>query len=446
MIEAVYISDTNNNLVYEYLTNLASANFNSLINIINDRQGIVDINANQSVYLYPINSIVIYTLVDNKVNPVLPYVFIFKLMEVIHDYFGKPIAIHKIESNNDTLTLLIDQMLDDGIPNITDFNKLRDIVPFKSFLSKILSKTNEITNATITKQPPLEVLPWRRSDVKYTNNEMYVDIIETVNVILKNDKKKVRTNLDSAFYSTNTFNGKLVPITGNIQGKINFLSHLTGLPHLQLSLNHKIDGSYHQCVENTNSSVLKFIPPDGSFELCNYCIDLNELPKNQQLSSLGQVNVEYNYGLGKNKNEFEIKLYLPIKSGVSKIENLSVEIHLNFNGIIKSSRLTHGDFQFKGNNKAEWNLRTISMGINPILYGSIIGEDKDEDDEEQEQETSEILKPNYIKLIYSNKGCVPSGLKVENLKLLSSKGMPETVKPFKGVKYITKTGDYVVRS
>lgn len=436
MIQAVYIADTNHNLVYEYLTNLASTNYNSLINV---KEGIVQVNANQSVYSYPINSIVIYALVNNNVNPILPYVFIFKLIEVIHDYFGKPIAIHKIESNTDTLTLLIDQMLDDGIPNITDFNKLRDIVPFKSFLSKILSKTNEITNATVTKQPPLEVLPWRRSDVKYTNNEMYVDIIETVNVILKNNTKKT-PNLDSAFYSTNTFNGKLSPITGNIQGKINFLSHLTGLPHLQLSLNHKIDGCYHPCVENTNSSVLKFIPPDGSFELCNYCIDLNELPKNQQLSSLGQVNVEYTYGLGKNKNEFEIKLYLPIKSGVSKIENLSVEIFLNFNGIIKSSRLTHGDFQFKGNNKAEWNLRTIAMGINPILYGTII------DNEDEIEENDKILKPNYIKLIYSNKGCVPSGLKVENLKLLSSKGMPETVKPFKGVKYITKTGDYVVRS
>ena len=33
-------------------------------------------------------------------------------------------------------------------------------------------------------------IPWRRSNVKHTNNEMYVDVIETVNVIIKPTTKK----------------------------------------------------------------------------------------------------------------------------------------------------------------------------------------------------------------------------------------------------------------
>ena len=57
-----------------------------------------------------------------------------------------------------------------------------------------------------------------------------------------------------------------------------------------------------------------------------------------------------------------------------------------------------------------------------------------------------ISKPSYIKLSYSHKGPVPSGLKVDSLKIISAKGLGDTVKPYKGVKYMTKSGNYIVRS
>lgn len=477
MFEAVYIADANNNLIYEYLITLSSPSFKSLLNIVNtgsQPNDIIEINKKYSVYKITTANVVIYTLNISNINPLLPYNFIVRLIEVIHDYFGYPLAIPKIESNNETLTLLINQMLDDGIPTVTDFNKLRDIIPFKSFLSKILSKTNEITTnamkspSSVVSQDQSSLIPWRKSNVRHTNNEMYVDLIETVDIILKSSTKNLKLSnqvkqFDSAFYSTNStnlYNKNLIPISGTISGQVNFTCRLTGVPLLQLVLNKQglrdINPRFHKSVKIDkwdSQGTLSLIPPDGTFQLMTYTIDLNQFDNKNQLSMLGCVNVEYNYGLGANKNDFEIKLNVPIKKGVNKIENLSVEVFTNYPvNTIKSNRLTHGDFSYKGDGKAEWNLRTISTGVTPIFYGTILTKDSEEESDNEEgsnKETStnsKVIKPTYIRLSYNNKGSLASGIKVESLKILSAKGMSDTVKPYKGVKYITQTGDFIVRS
>lgn len=473
MFEAVYIADSNNNLIYEYLINLSSPSFKSLINVLSNlslKNNIIEINKHYSVYKFDTSNISIYTLNAADINPILPYNFILRLIDAIHDYFGSPLAIPKIESNTDTLTLLINQMLDDGIPNITDFNKLRDIVPFSSFLSQILSTTNQlnkpsqISNLPRSSDATGSPIPWRRSKVKYTNNEMYVDIIETVNIIMKSSAKTIGSTkqFDSAFYSTNSttslYQKNLVPVSASIDGQVNFTSRLTGVPYLQMILNCQglnVNPQFHRCVKldtwKLSNGTLSFIPPDGKFSLMSYYIDLDKFSKTDQMSMMGLVTVDFNYGLGTNKNEFEIKLHLPVTKGVSKIENLCVKIEANYSNLIaiKSSRSTHGDFSYKGDGKAEWNLRSISTGINPILYGSIITSDLDDiglTESLVDTKVDKVFKPSLITLHYTNKGTLASGIKVDSLKIISAKGMSETVKPYKGVKYITKTGDFAIRT
>lgn len=505
MFEAVYISDNQNNLIFEYLISLQSPHFKSLINIIKSKQDdnndtlnnspLIQINSEFYVCCHNASNIIIYLLCskndENQTNPILPFVFVNRLIEVMEDYFGIPLAITKIDANNDTLTLLINNMIDDGIPNITDFNKLRDLIPFKSLLSRFLSSSNELTKSiTPTKNSvptfasssnDIDSIPWRRDNVKYTNNEMYVDVVETINVILKphhtnnfkNDKK-----FDSAFYSTSSFSNqtKLVPIMGSINGEINFLSHLTGVPYLQMLLN--VRGlnleipQFHPCIKidkwMDQEGNLSFIPPDGNSTLMTYQVDLENFNKKVQQEMLGLLDIDYQVELGPLKNEFEIKILLKSHKSVSKLENLIIEVNSSslINDLtsdsnilnVKSNRLTHGDFQYKGNGKAEWNLRNLANGIQPILRGSIITNSSDDFNSSSASSLNENLieiensnlvkpiKPNYIKISYSNKGCVPSGLKVDSLKILSAKGLGETVKPYKGVKYITRTGDYIIRS
>lgn len=61
------------------------------------------------------------------------------------------------------------------------------------------------------------------------------------------------------------------------------------------------------------------------------------------------------------------------------------------------------------------------------------------------KETKPIF-PTHVTLSYKAIGQIPSGIKVQSLKITNARGSADSAtKPFKGVRYITLTGDYVVR-
>ena len=485
MIEALYITDSANTLVYEFSETLSAPKFKSLVPKIIastttttsslSSSNKISLNSQYYLYRHQDSSLSFYLLCENDASNVLfPQTFVQRLIEAMGDYFGE-LNSTKIEANNDTLTLLLYQMLDDGVPHVTDFNKLRDLVSYKSFLSKILSgATTAASKATGRGPTTLDLIkandtsndiPWRRNNVRHTNNEMYVDVIETVNVILKPvvRKLKLEHTFDSAFYSSSKqHNVDNHMISGHIDGEISFLSRLTGVPLLELSLNSVGSNvelpNMHRCINRDTwkerRGILSFIPPDGRSTLMKYQVDLNKVGANRQkLHTITATSIDTEFICRENSSEFEIRLHL--SQQINKIDFITVEIVCEQEqGQVKLNRVTHGDFSARGNGKAEWNLRQVKSGVSPVFYGSIISKNSDESDDHGGDDTGDAdiktstngyLKPSYIRLIYSHRGPVPSGLKVDSLKIISAKGLGDTVKPYKGVKYITKSGSYIVR-
>ncbi|RCK57680.1 AP-3 complex subunit mu [Candida viswanathii] len=475
MIEALYITDSANSLVYEFSNSLSTPKFKSLLPKISASSltdsNKISLNSQYYLYRHQESSLSFYLLCENDSSNVLfPQTFVQRLIEAMEDYFGE-LNSTKIEANNDTLTLLLYQMLDDGIPHVTDFNKLRDLVSYKSFLSKILSgASTAATKATGRGPSTLDLIkandtsndiPWRRNNVRHTNNEMYVDVIETVNAIIKPVIKKLKSDqtFDSAFYSSSKqYNVDNHMISGHIDGEISFLSRLTGVPLLELALNSVGSNvefpSLHKCINRDTwkerRGIMSFIPPDGRSTLMKYQIDLNKTATNaQKLSIIRSTSIDTEFICHDNSSEFEIRLNL--SQQISKVDFITVEIVCEQEeGQVKLNRATHGDFSTKGNGKAEWNLRQLKSGVSPVFYGSIISKttedngDKDDVSDDTKKKNG-FLRPNYIRLVYSHRGPVPSGLKVDSLKIISAKGLGDTVKPYKGVKYITKSGSYIVR-
>lgn len=593
MIDSVFITDTSYGLAFEYLSHLSSPSFKSVKEIITSNgifsnngstlpkktdkrdqhvhDTIIDIGREYSLCRRNYgNGLYIFIVFSKKeqLNPAYPFTFIESLVQVLEEYFEVPVTVPKLDSHLDTLTLLLNEMLStSGLPYITDFNRLRDYVSHKSLLSKLLSTSNDLASAATSGQlsslsAPASVsrmasssshvssknadvsvnaVPWRRSNVKYTNNEMYVDVMETINVIYQvtsrsSDKKAqtknaVLSNLkafDLAFYSTTSASSALksslkllVPITATIDGQIKFVSHLTGVPLLQMILHSDKQNfalpAFHRCVEINewirSPGTLRFIPPDGKSTLMKYQVDVMDRWKRDKKNSdlFGLVNVSFETGLGPSQNEFEIRLIINGTKGVKNFEELVVDIEYgnicgggNSNDrhsspetesdgeeydvgnstddddeskdreeiSIKSLRVTHGDFTIEGNSRGHWNLRSVATGTQPVFRGSLvasengIGEDLSSISNlpsiidvdlldvnngtpgatSTTVEEKKSLEPLFIRLSYSHKGCVPSGTKVDSLKIVSAKGLGDTVKPFKGVKYITTTGNYVVRT
>ncbi|KAI5956720.1 hypothetical protein KGF54_000337 [Candida jiufengensis] len=479
MIEALYISDISNVLIYEYSNKLSLPKFKSILPKIQSQinnsssSTTTHISINSSYYIIQHNhlSLNFYVLCSNtyNTNPIIPHTFILRLIETLQDYFGE-LNSNKIETNNDIITLILYQMLDDGMPNITDFNKIRDLVSHNSLLTKILNEASKTTGiAQDTKLSFQTDIPWRRNDAKYTNNEMYVDVIENISLTIKPIVKRSKLNqqqYDSAFYSSRQ-NENIVDnyiLSGHINGQIDFISKLSGQPTLELILNkigsHLVLPRFHKCVNldmfKERKGVLSFIPPDGKSTLMKYQIDLcDDSTTNKEKINLLKLNcIDTQFLVHDNSTDFEIKLFPALM--INKIESITVEIVCeDQEDQIKVSRISHGDFQTRINNKHEWSMKDLKKGVIPMLYGTITSKNDQETDNNSEKDynsekspvaSTQPRKPLYIKLNFTYKGLVPSGNKVESLKITNAKGLGDNVKPYKGVKYITNSGEYIVRS
>lgn len=113
---------------------------------------------------------------------------------------------------------------------------------------------------------------WRPENIKYNKNEVFLDVIEKLNLLVSSNGTVLRSE-----------------IIGAVKMKCN----LTGMPELKLGLNDKTlfemtgkqsrnklidleDIKFHQCVRLNKfdtERLITFIPPDGDFELMSYRVD-----------------------------------------------------------------------------------------------------------------------------------------------------------------------------
>ncbi|WPK24997.1 hypothetical protein PUMCH_002296 [Australozyma saopauloensis] len=526
MFQAIYVTDASHALTYEYLVFPHSPAFADVGATIATKIGTLSAAANKQIQHIPLNleyylcaytttsiALCMLCLIEDKEkpgNPLYPGVFLQKLVLAAQEYFGVPLAPTKLSANSDTFTLLINEMIVNGVPNVTEVNNLKDIVLLKSLLNTIIRTGNKLATAAANNSlsslstvqggsfvSEKDTVPWRRSNVKYAVNEMFVDVEETVHAVLRPTRRKNKlkllssSNFDSAFYSSSSLpaSTKLTPITSTITGNINFLSHITGVPQLQILFNSAALNMeailLHECVNAgiwKTSRALSFIPPDKLSTLLSYTIDLDKSQGSLQNSTPGLLEFDCETGLGASQNEFEFRLFTLKDQAVSKIDSVKVEVfsfqpfldedqgddhsvnesfdsQANAITDIKVSRVTDGDFTYKGNGKGEWTIKNLQSGAHSTLRASIrtasdlLSDVSLVNSNDDLLEVQSAVKPNrapiiptHFQVTYLYKGLVPSGLKVDSLKMISVKGLGDGVKPYKGVKYITKTDDFTIRT
>lgn len=168
----------------------------------------------------------------------------------LRDYLPK-LDAQAIRDNLDVVTELLHELVDDGAPATTYSNALRDIVLSPSLLDRLISVAG-LQKYESTAQ--LGELPWRRAKVKYTNNEIFVDVVE-----------QVRATVDKR--------GRLVH--GAVHGVVRCTSKLSGMPRVTMSLKPWAATSLHTCHpcierDGFGTGSVSFVPPDGVFELMSY--------------------------------------------------------------------------------------------------------------------------------------------------------------------------------
>merc|ERR1712136_131761 len=150
---------------------------------------------------------------------------------------------------------------------------------------------------------------WRRQNVVYASNEVYVDIIESVDCIVDG-------------------NGHIV--SGGINGDIQLNSKLSGVPEVLLTLrnpNVLQNVSFHPCVRvhrYERDRVISAIPPDGECSLATYWIPDTTI----NLPFHFSVSVNYHSEHGTLKISASPKLVVTMQNKQMFIDKFCVNVRL----------------------------------------------------------------------------------------------------------------------
>ena len=305
---------------------------------------------------------------SSDIEPLLVLEFLHRVADALEEFLGSPLLASKITANYDIVAQVVAEMADAGVICQGEANALRDVVEtgpgvLDNLLGKVglpgsgpgLGKAPSAPGLLQRPQQPAlssqgSAVPWRRSNVRHTSNELYVDIVESLSVTLAPSGR---------------------PLAAFANGSIAFNSKVSGVPDLLLSLSTGGKGSgmgnrgdqlrsvmervvFHPCVRLNrwkSDGTISFVPPDGRFALCGYEADLlgPDTPlttdKRTQPNLNLPANIEISTGLGTTGNEFEVRLTLP-----SSTTRSAATASLQFN-LGSSSR--PGSFRSSSNTEAK---------------------------------------------------------------------------------------------
>jgi AP-3 complex subunit mu len=183
-----------------------------------------------------------------ETSPLLVIEFLHRVFDIFEEYFGV-VEESTIKDNFATVYQLLEEMMDFGYPLTTEPNALKAMIKPNSILTKITAGVTGTSNVSdVLPDGTISNMPWRKTGVKYAQNEIYLDIIEEIDAIIDR-------------------HGMI--ISSEVSGSIAANSRLSGVPDLALTFSNPDlidDCSFHPCVRYNRfdrDKVVSFVPPDG---------------------------------------------------------------------------------------------------------------------------------------------------------------------------------------
>lgn len=120
-------------------------------------------------------------------------IFLHRLVQVLVEYF-KELEEESIRDNFVIIYELMDEMMDFGYPQTTESKILQECVHITATLLSCLTAglgryiTQESYKLEVQVRPPIAVtnaVSWRSEGIKYRKNEVFLDVIESVNLLVR---------------------------------------------------------------------------------------------------------------------------------------------------------------------------------------------------------------------------------------------------------------------
>ncbi|CAL8092585.1 unnamed protein product [Calicophoron daubneyi] len=359
------------------------------------------------------NYLYLVCLMRRNANVAMAISFLYKLINIFLEYFGE----FEEESIRDNFVItyeLLDEIMDFGYPQTTDTKILQEYI------------TQQSHRLEVAPRPPMAVtnaVSWRSENIKYRKNEVFLDVVESVNLLVSSAGNVLRSE---------------------IVGSIKLRVYLSGMPELRLGVNDRLrfenigrgkgksveleDVKFHQCVRLSrfeNDRTISFIPPDGEFELMSYRLNTHVKP----LIWVEAIIEKHAHS----RMEYMVKAKAQFKRRSTANQ---VEIHIPVPSDVDSPRFksTMGGAKYvPETNVVVWTIRSFPGGKEYILRASfgLPSVERDQDVESRPPITVKFEIPYFT----------VSGLQVHHLKIIEKTGYHAL--PW--VRYITQNGDYQLR-
>ncbi|VDD85744.1 unnamed protein product [Enterobius vermicularis] len=363
------------------------------------------------IYIKHTNLYFVSTSCKN-VNVALVLTFLYKCVQVFTDYF-KDVEEESVRDNFVVIYELLDEMMDFGYPQTTEGKILQEYI------------TQEGHKLELAPRPPMAVtnaVSWRSEGIKYRKNEVFLDVIESVNLLA---------------------NANGTVLQSEIVGSVKMRVYLTGMPELRLGLNDKVlfessgrgknksveleDVKFHQCVRLSrfeNDRTISFIPPDGEFELMNYRLMTVVKPLiwiETVVEKHTHSRIEY---MVKAKSQFKRR---------STANNVEVIIPVPSDADSPKFKTSIGTVKYTPEGSCfVWNIKSFPGGKEYLMRGHFNLPSVQSEDMEG--------KP-PIKVKFEIPYFTTSGIQVRYLKIIEKSGY----QALPWVRYITQNGEYQLR-
>uniref|UniRef100_A0A131Y2X3 Putative clathrin-associated protein medium chain n=1 Tax=Ixodes ricinus TaxID=34613 RepID=A0A131Y2X3_IXORI len=359
------------------------------------------------------NNLYLVSTSKKNANVALIFAFLHKIVTVFSEYF-KELEEESIRDNFVIIYELLDELMDFGYPQTTDSKILQEYITQESHKMEIQPKLPmAVTNA----------VSWRSEGIKYRKNEVFLDVIESVNLLANANGNVLRSE---------------------IVGCIKMRVYLSGMPELRLGLNDKVlfessgrgksksveleDVKFHQCVRLSrfeNDRTISFIPPDGEFELMSYRLNTHVKPLiwiESVIERHAHSRVEY---MVKAKSQFKRR---------STANNVEIVIPVPTDADTPKFKTTVGNVKYAPEQSAVvWSIKSFPGG-KEYLMRAHFGLPS------VESEETEGRAPIQVK--FEIPYFTTSGIQVRYLKIIEKSGY----QALPWVRYITQNGDYQLRT
>lgn len=226
------------------------------------------------------NGLFLLASVLSDTQPIFVTQFLSSLADTLEDYFGE-LNEHAIKDNFITVYELLDEMLDNGHPLTLEPNSLKELIAAPSMLNRVLDSLGADSPKTLpSSMGPPPIIPWRKPAVKYAQNEVFVDVIETIDAIFSSSKRSMSHLIVHGNVRVNSRLSGTPDVTMHMRCNNKGIGGGIGLSENSIISNHIgsamfDDVSLHHCVRSKkyeDSGILSFVPPDGPFKLMDFTI------------------------------------------------------------------------------------------------------------------------------------------------------------------------------